>query len=577
MPEETSLSIGPYRVEGTIAKGNLASVLKARDPQSGRAVAVKVGGPKLRGNPEAATRFLADGEIARPLEHPNVARTFDSGMHGEDPWVAHEYVEGVSLDRLLAQRRLSLPECLTVVKAVGRGLAYAHQQGVVHGNLKPRNVLVSDDLSTVKLTDFGSGRLESAKVEAGTIATGHVSVGAVHYTAPEVVHGLGQADARSDLYSLGVIFYEVLTGRAPSGRIALPSHLVADLPSDLDPIVLKCLAQDRNQRYSSARELLADVDKLEQEQRLRLAAEIEGLSRTTRRLLGSPGKPNDAVRFPGIYIAALIAATLVVCGLVFFWMKEGSSEPVRVPPPTQAPAAQPPGAQLPATPAQPTPMEPAPAVPEPAAAQPAPVKVTSGSGSQAPAPKASAAAAPAGPSAAGTVSGTTTATDQSASAELAQALAVAREGKTDEARRLLGEVASKYAGSPEALQALVQKAALEEQKGGYQRDPRLGGSAPAALVTYRTLAESYPTAPPAEEALWKVGEMYEGLKKYDLAAQAFSDLGSRFPATRHDAWYRAGSLYDKRLKDAARAKEAYARVPAGSGKYKEAQERLKRL
>lgn len=513
MSEEPVLSIGPYRVEATIAKGNLASVLKARDAETGKLVAVKVGGQKLRGHVRATERFLADGEVARRLEHPNIARTLASGMHGEDPWVAHEHVEGQSLDHLLRQRRLSLPETLTVVKAVGRGLAYAHQQSVIHGNLKPRNILLSDDLSTVKITDFGGGRLESAKLESGTITTGQVSVGTVHYASPEVAHGLGQPDARSDLYSLGVVFYEMLTGRAPSGRIALPSQLVADLPSALDPIILKTLAQDRNQRYGSARELLADIDRLEQEQRLQLAAELEGISRATRRVLGSPGDPAQKAKFPGLYIALLIVTLLVVCGLIFFWMKGGGKEPARVPP--AAEPGQPPGADL--------------------------------------------------------------APSTGASAELALALAAAKSGDVDQARRLLGEVAGKYPGSPEALEALLQKAALEEQKGGYQRDPKLGGSAPAALVTYRTLAETYPTAPPAEDALWKVGEMYEGLKKYDLAAQAFTDLASRFPKTRHDAWYRAAALYDKRLKDAARAKEAYARVPEGSGKYKAAQERLKRL
>ncbi len=333
MSEQPVLSIGPYEVEGTIAKGNLASVLKARDPRTGQLVALKMGGPKLRGNAAAAERFLADGERAKNLAHPNVARTLASGMHGEDPWVSHEHVEGVSLDRLLGQRRLSLPETLTVVKGVAQGLAYAHDLGALHGNLKPKNVLVSDDLSIVKIADFGSGRLDSAKVGEGTITTGQMTVGNVHYASPEVAHGTAPADARADLYSLGVLFYEMLTGRAPSGRIALPSQLVADLPSELDPIVLKLLAQDRNQRYASARALLADIDRLEQENRLRLAAEIEGLTRTTRRLLGSPGSPANGVKFPGFFLAALIVTLLLVAGLVFYLMQDGSDAPARVPPP----------------------------------------------------------------------------------------------------------------------------------------------------------------------------------------------------------------------------------------------------
>ena len=130
---------------------------------------------------------------------------------------------------------------------------------------------------------------------------------------------------------------------------------------------------------------------------------------------------------------------------------------------------------------------------------------------------------------------------------------------------------SDFGSSSFAPRALQWRAAFEDRQNQKANDATIGRQVPASVLTYRQLVERYPTSAAAEEALWKLANQYEDLKRFDLAAQALSDLGTRFPRTRYDAWWEAGELYEKRLKDSARAKEAYAKVPSSSRRYREAQ------
>ena len=150
-----------------------------------------------------------------------------------------------------------------------------------------------------------------------------------------------------------------------------------------------------------------------------------------------------------------------------------------------------------------------------------------------------------------------------------------RPTKEAEARRTLGELASSYPQSPWAPRALMMRGDLEERQRLYQRDDVLATSVPSALVTYRQVATQYGTTPVAETALWKLGELYLGAKRYQLAADAFATLAERYPATKFDAWYAAADLYDKRLNASERARAAYMRVPPSSPRFKDAQKRLR--
>ena len=151
-----------------------------------------------------------------------------------------------------------------------------------------------------------------------------------------------------------------------------------------------------------------------------------------------------------------------------------------------------------------------------------------------------------------------------------------RPGKEAESRRLLAEVVSNYPQSVWAPRALMKRAELEERERFFQRDAELATSVPSSLVTYRQVATQYAGAAVAESALWKLGQAYVDIKRYELAAKTFTDLAMRHPDTQYDAWFAAAELYEKRLNDEVNARGAYARVPSASPNFREAQKRLRR-
>jgi serine/threonine-protein kinase len=219
---------------------------------------------------------------------------------------AHEAVtelipEGRSLDQVLRERRLDVNEVLPVMKGICRGLAQAHQRGVLHHHLSPSAVLVSPDLSTVRLTGFGAARVNPLGM-TGTLNTGSINLGAFNYLAPEQVESSGPSpDHRADLYAAGAIFQEMLTGRPPGGKFTLPSQSNGRLPPETDVIVLKCLARNPAERYSTALELLADLGKLEEAQKTRLLSEL-------REIKASGSRRGVLVAGVALLLAALVLA-----------------------------------------------------------------------------------------------------------------------------------------------------------------------------------------------------------------------------------------------------------------------------
>jgi serine/threonine-protein kinase len=182
---------------------------------------------------------------------------------------------GRSLADVLRERRLDVSEALPVMKGICRGLAQAHQSGVLHHHLSPQAVLVSPDLSTVRLTGFGAARAETQGLTS-TLSTGAFGLGAFNYLAPEQLEDSGvKPDHRADVYAAGAVFHEMLTGKPPSGKFTLPSQANSQLPPETDVIVLKCLARNPSQRYATALELLADLGRLEETQRVRLLSELQ--------------------------------------------------------------------------------------------------------------------------------------------------------------------------------------------------------------------------------------------------------------------------------------------------------------
>ncbi|HET9210981.1 MAG TPA: serine/threonine-protein kinase [Thermoanaerobaculia bacterium] len=314
MPPELPETIGPFRVRELLGKAGQSAVYTAEAP-GGRMVAIKLFPAALSGNPAAVERFHREmRDLATVTRHPNLVQILDTGQEGDRLYVVMERVEGTSLDRVLKARRPSLSEAFTAMRGICRGLVQGHQRGLVHRSLTPRNVLVSPDFATVKVSDLGATGFETAVQSlTATLSTGEIRLGALYYLAPEIVEGSAPVDPRADLYSAGVIFHEMLTGRAPGPKFGLPSQLVPGLSPEVDVVVLRCLARKPDERYASATDLLAALERLEEMLRLRTLTEI----REAGRLLGG-GKAETGKRPVLLYvgIALVVLAALAMVGFL---------------------------------------------------------------------------------------------------------------------------------------------------------------------------------------------------------------------------------------------------------------------
>lgn len=521
MPVPDPVTLGPYEITGVLGRSPSATVYSSVDPRAGRAVAVKVPGSRLQQDPAAVERLAAELAAAAPLAHPNIARVLDYRCGAESTYIVSELADGGDLEALMRRGRLPLAQVFRIVEQIAEALAYAHSRGVIHRRLKPRNVLLSRDQQTVKVGDFGTSSLQPLRADGGTLTTGQVNLGAIRYLAPELAGRMGQTDVKSDLFALGMVFYELLTGRLPGARVSLPSQLVPDLPSEIDPVVLKLIAQDPRHRPGSVRELLAELQRLEGTLGLRLAGELQSLTRSGP--VANDGTAKPGLSPPMLATAALLALLVGGAGWLLFH-RPGASAPGA---PGEAPRTDSTGSEIPSEPG---------AQPDPGG--------------------------------------------DSAEALYQQARALLGAGRKSDpegARKLLAELAERYPASPRAVPALMQKARIEEDRRLSEKDPELGRSVPAALLTYRDIATRYPTASSSEEALWRLAELYEAVKRYDRAAQALTDLGTRFPTTAYDAWYRAGTLYEKKLANPDQAREAYRHVPITSPSFNSARDRLAQL
>jgi eukaryotic-like serine/threonine-protein kinase len=259
---------GRYHIRSRIARGGMATVYMASDTRLERLVALKVMHAELARDEGFVSRFIGEAKSVARLSHPNVVQVFDQGSDGEYLYLAMEYVPGRTLRSLLRERG-SLPpgEALDVMVPVLSGLAAAHESGIVHRDVKPENVLLTDD-GRVKVVDFGLAR---AQAGAGHTRTGMI-IGTVAYLAPEQVTG-GVTDLRTDVYSAGVMLFELVTGRQPhtgdtplavaykhvNSDVPLPSALVPGLPPALDQLVAATTNRDPRQRPADAAAFLRAV------------------------------------------------------------------------------------------------------------------------------------------------------------------------------------------------------------------------------------------------------------------------------------------------------------------------------
>lgn len=263
---------GRYEILKLLGEGGMGAVYKARDIELDRVVALKVIRPELARNPEGLHRFKQELILARQVTHKNVVRIFDLGEAQGVKFITMEFVDGEDLKAILrSKQKLQSKEAIRVIAQVARALEAAHAEGVVHRDLKPHNVMV-DKQGKAAVMDFGVAR--SLEMQ-GYTQTG-VLIGTPEYMSPEQAKG-EHVDGRSDLYSLGLIFYELLTGKTPfkvdstigmlmkriQERPVPPVELERDIPATVSDVVLKCLAVSPDQRYQSATELLLDLEAIQ--------------------------------------------------------------------------------------------------------------------------------------------------------------------------------------------------------------------------------------------------------------------------------------------------------------------------
>ena len=257
---------GRYEIVGKIGAGGMADVYKAKDHKLNRFVAVKVLKAEFREDKAFITKFRAEAQAAAGLAHPNIVNIYDVGEEKGVYFIVMELVEGITLKEYIAKKgRLAVREATSIAIQVSQGLEAAHNSGIIHRDVKPQNIIISTD-GKVKVTDFGIARAATNN----TIST--AVMGSVHYTSPEQARG-GYSDAKSDIYSLGITLYEMLTGHVPfdgESTVAIaikhlqeemksPEVYVADLPRSTVQIIYKCTQKSPDRRYANMTELIRDL------------------------------------------------------------------------------------------------------------------------------------------------------------------------------------------------------------------------------------------------------------------------------------------------------------------------------
>jgi len=256
--EEIAKLFPQLEIVGFIGKGGMGAVYKARQTALDRLVALKVLPPVVGNVPSFAERFNREARALAHLNHPNIVAVHDFGKAGSLYYLLMEFVDGANLREIEQAGRLSPEQVLTIIPQICNALQFAHNEGIVHRDIKPENILL-DKKGQLKITDFGIAKILNVQAGKASLTGPKDVVGTPHYMAPEQIERSQTVDHRADIYSLGVVFYEMLTGELPLGKFQPPSQKV-HIDVRLDEVVLRALEKEPERRYQQASEVKMQVE-----------------------------------------------------------------------------------------------------------------------------------------------------------------------------------------------------------------------------------------------------------------------------------------------------------------------------
>ena len=670
----TGQTLGHYKILDQLGAGGMGVVYRAEDLKLGRQVALKVLPAGATDNEEAVERFKREARTASALNHPNICTIYGFDEHEGQLYLAMELLDGDPLDQRLLGKPIELHHMLDIAAQVADALDAAHSEGILHRDVKPANIFLTRR-GPVKVLDFGLAKLsptyrrpgrpvgpgrESRVPEHFTSVAG-TTVGTIAYMSPEQAKG-DDVDPRTDLFSFGVVLYEMATGRQSF-------TLNANIPFELDRIISKALEKDRTLRYQTAADLGADLKRLRRDASSRQipvavpsdvgpgAATVVVLPATT--MWSSPsgssgtaagaappasvGAPpplrpppsagahlsaitKTAVKSPAVWgagAAVIVVASIAAAIGAFVATRGGGASPATPTGGGTAIGANPtaagtkpgagnatttrPATKMPvASPVAPAPA-PAPVSREAEATQRLEVaraKVANNLNDQALADlrqiiieyPGSRAGAEASLLAAELHEKTGRLEDamaayvefesrfkgdrRAADSKMRRANILGRSRNpraVQQSLELLNEVVRDFPGTAQAQQALQTKLRIESDRKDFREiDPVLKVEVPSVMVTLRTFIAQFPDGTQSLVARNRLAVMLAQMNRHAEAAQVLEELATKFPDNPMDAWFRVGEIYERRLKDPVKAKKAYARVPPGTAKYSDAQQRLKR-
>ena len=282
--------LGPFIVDKELGSGAMGSVYRAQHEKTGQIVAIKLISAALAGNEQALARFQREVSILKQLDHPNITKYYGSGRWHKTPFYIMEFIEGESLDQVLERRgRLTWEEVIAIGTQLCAALQHAHDQGIIHRDLKPANLMVLAD-GTCKLTDFGIAK----DTDVTALTAANSTLGTASYMSPEQCKGARDITAKSDLYSMGIMFYELLTSRKPfnadtvmdmfmmhtTGTFERPSRWVLEIPIWFDTLICELLEKDPLRRPENAHAVAKSLNKIKEKM---LAQASAGLDAATKR------------------------------------------------------------------------------------------------------------------------------------------------------------------------------------------------------------------------------------------------------------------------------------------------------